>query len=186
MSLRVTFELEDEDLRYFRDQMRKARDAAQKTSEEAVIAEAQRVVDEVRKARAPAFVKQRLEPIQNLIDMLHDPEWAEEFDQAEREEVVTALSYFANPEDIIPDNVPVLGFIDDAIMMELVIKELEHVLQAFRDFVRYRNEERARNRNPNVTREQYLDAKRKQLYRRMRNRRRAGRGSGRGRAIRLF
>ncbi|MEE9254159.1 MAG: YkvA family protein [Pseudomonadales bacterium] len=186
MSLRITFELEEQDLRYFRTQMKKAMGALQKTSEEEIIAEARKLVGKVRKSRAPAFVKQRLEPMQHLIDMLQDPEWAEEFDNKEREEVVTALRYFANPEDIIPDSVPVLGFIDDAIMMELVIKELEHVIAAFRDFVRYRDEERARNRNPNVTRKQYLEAKRRQLYRRMRNRRRGARATGRGRAIRLF
>jgi uncharacterized membrane protein YkvA (DUF1232 family) len=186
MSLRVTFELEEQDLRFFRSQMKKAREAAKQTSEEQVIEEAQRMVSEVRAARTPAFVKQRLDPIQKLIDMLQDPEWEVEFDKKERDEVVTALTYFTNPEDLIPDSIPVLGFIDDAIMMELVVKELEHVIQAYGDFERYRREERARNRNPNVTREQYLDAKRKQLYRRMRNRRRGARRAGSGRAIRLF
>lgn len=186
MSLRVTFELEEQDLRFFRTQMKKAREAVQKISEEEVMREAQRLLSEVRAARAPAFVKQRLGPIQKLIDMLQDPEWAQEFDEKEREEVITALTYFANPDDLIPDSIPVLGFIDDAIMMELVIKELEHVIQAFSDFERYRKEERARNRNPNITREQYLAVKRKQLYRRMRNRRRGARRTGSGRAIRLF
>lgn len=186
MSLRVTFELEEQDLQFFRTQMKKARAAVKKTSEEEVIREAQRMVKVVRAARAPAFVKQRLDPIQKLIDMLQDSEWAQEFDDKERDEVVTALTYFANPEDLIPDNIPVLGFIDDAIMMELVIKELEHVIQAFRDFERYRKEERARNRNPNITRADYLQVKRKQLYRRMRNRRQGARRTGTGRAIRLF
>ena len=44
--------------------------------------------------------------------------------QENRENVLTALAYFASPDDIVPDNIPVLGFLDDAIMIELCVREL--------------------------------------------------------------
>ncbi|MFU8815454.1 MAG: hypothetical protein ACNA7W_08905, partial [Pseudomonadales bacterium] len=68
-------------------------------------------------------------------------------------------------------NIPVIGFIDDAIMIELVVSELKHEIDAFEDFCRYRAEEKSRNRNENLSREQYLDIKRRELHARMRRRR---------------
>lgn len=41
--------------------------------------------------------------------------WA--LDEADRQRVLGALAYFADPNDIIPDNVAVLGFLDDAVMI---------------------------------------------------------------------
>ena len=70
-----------------------------------------------------------------------------------------------------PDSVPVLGYLDDAIMIELVVKELQHEIEAFADFCRYREEEKARNRNPNLSRQEFLDVKRRNLQQRMRRRR---------------
>ena len=86
--------------------------------------------------------------------MLEDDEWA--LEAQERRNVVGALAYFADPEDIIPDNIPVIGYIDDAIMIELVVKELRPEIEAFEDFCRYRREEASRNRNPDISREQWL------------------------------
>ncbi|MCY3792991.1 MAG: YkvA family protein, partial [Gammaproteobacteria bacterium] len=107
----------------------------------------------------------------------------------ERADILSALSELADPEDIIPDNVPVLGYIDDAIMIELVVKELRHEIDAFEDFSRFRAGELARKRDDKVSREDYLDHKRRDLQQRMRRRRstmrRASKGTTRPR-FRLF
>ncbi|MCZ6616835.1 MAG: YkvA family protein, partial [Gammaproteobacteria bacterium] len=91
--------------------------------------------------------------------------------------------------DMIPDDIPVLGYIDDAIMIELVLTELKHELESFEDFRLYRSDEKVRNRNPNLTREEYIVIKRRALHARMR-RRRASAGArssgGRRTRIRLF
>jgi uncharacterized membrane protein YkvA (DUF1232 family) len=187
MSLRVTFDLEDKDLKYFRNSMKQAREKAQQVDDETILAHAARMVEEVRDQDVPAFVRQRLDRLNALIDMARDEEWA--LASQERKNVLTALAYFAEPHDIIPDNIPVLGYIDDAIMIELVVSELKHEIDAFEDFCRYRNEERSRNRNPDLSREEYLAIKRRELHARMRRRRSAVR-SRTGRAsrtrVRLF
>ncbi len=188
MPLRVTFDLEDKDLKYFRNMMRKAQASAQRAPESEVIAQAETMIEEVKAAGVPNFVAQRIDKLSTLIDMLRDAEWS--LPAEERNNVLTALAYFTDPEDLIPDNVPVLGYIDDAIMIELVVKELKPEIDAFVDFCRYRTEEALRNRNPNVTYEQYLDRKRRELHQRMRRRRRRTRnrtGAGGGRTrLRLF
>ena len=169
MSLRVTFDLDSNDLDYFRGVFRRARAAAEQANEAEIISKARAVIDEVGSADVPVFVRQRVEKLEYLIGMAEDEEWA--LASLERKNVLSALSYFAEPQDIIPDSVPVLGYLDDAIMIELVVKELQHEIEAFSDFCRYREEEKARNRNPNLSRQDYLDVKRRHLQQRMRRRR---------------
>jgi uncharacterized membrane protein YkvA (DUF1232 family) len=187
MGLRVTFELEDKDLRFFKNNMKKAKETATAISDDEIIAKAEGMVDEVKSSNVPAFVLERIGKLNSLIDMLRDEEWS--LEGAERKNVLAALSYFADPQDIIPDNVPVIGYIDDAIMIELVVKELQHEIDAFADFCKYRSDERTRNRNPNLSREEYLAIKRRELHGRMRRRRTSGRrrsGAGRRTRFRLF
>jgi len=186
MSLRVTFDLEEKDLKFFRGQMKRAQEAANAKSEAEVIESAEAMVRQMASTELPAFVQQRVDKLRSLIDMLQDQEW--NLAATERRNVTTALAYFADPQDLIPDAVPVLGFIDDAIMIELVVKELTHEIDAFADFCRYRQEEASRNRSPNVTRAEYLDVKRRELHSRMRRRRQSSRAaSGPGRTrFRLF
>lgn len=187
MTLKITFDLADKDLKYFRDALNRARSAAEATGEQEILQKAAAMVEQVRSANVPAFVQKRLDRLNSLIDMVRDEEWA--LASKERRNVLVALAYFADPEDMISDDIPVLGYIDDAIMVELVVSELKPEIDAFEDFCRYRREEGSRNRNSNVSREQYLDMKRRQLHDRMRRRRSARRsgsaGSHRTR-IRLF
>jgi uncharacterized membrane protein YkvA (DUF1232 family) len=163
MSLRVTFDLEEADLKYFKTQMTKAKKAAKEASEEEIRAKATEALKVVRASKVPKFVAERLDRIQSLIDMLGDEDWA--LEGAERRNVVSALSYFADPEDMIADDIPVIGFIDDAIMIELVVRELTHEIDAYTDFCSYRKTA------PRPTREEWLASKRRQLFARMRRRR---------------
>ena len=187
MPFRVTFDLDDKDIKYFRDQMKQARQAVTKLSEDEVLDSAVKMVEEIKGAKVPMFVAVRVAKLTALIDMVRDEDW--KLPAKERKNVVAALTYFADPHDIIPDAIPVLGFIDDAIMIELITSELRPEIDAYNDFCRYRREERSRNRSPNTSREQYLEGKRKELQGRMRRRRAAGTRSsvpsGRTR-IRLF
>lgn len=176
MPLRVTFDLEDTDLRYFRKLMKQARDSAAKATEAEVVKQAADVIEEIKSASVPAFVRTRIERLQSLVEMLQDEEW--QLAAKERSNVLAALKYFADPTDLIPDDVPVLGYIDDAIMVELVVKELQHEIEAYDDFCRYSREEASRNRNPNISRQEYMNIKRRELHARMR-RRRGGRRSSR-------
>jgi len=178
MPLKVTFDLEDKDLKYFRDTMKHAQAAAQQVSEAEIINAAEAMISEVEGAKVPMFVQQRVDKLSALIAMVRDEEWA--LASKERKNVVAALAYFADPKDMIPDDIPVLGYVDDAIMIELVTSELKHEIDAFNDFCAYRDGEKARQRNSNLSREEYLEIKRRELHDRMRRRRSATRGRSRG------
>ena len=186
MPLRVTFELEDEDLAYFQSNMQKAQTRAASMPAEEVLRAADERIAEANRAKLPEFVEERVTKVGALIEMMRDDEWG--LPEAERKNVLAALVYLCEPEDLIPDEVPVLGYVDDAIMIELVVRELRPEIDAFLDFCRYRADERVRNRNPDLSREEYLEIKRRELHARMRRRQkriRAERTTGRPR-FRLF
>jgi len=99
--------------------------------------------------------------------------------EEDRERVLSALSYFAEPEDLIPDDIPGLGFLDDAIMIEIVCKELEHEVQAYREFVVFRASAASRQSDdaPALQKSDWLEERRQQLHSRMRRRRKGHTGS---------
>lgn len=168
--MKVTFNLSDADLKYFRKVMQEVREKHKRSSEDQIVESARTLIAAVQATTVPDFITERIEKLTQLIDMLEDGEWA--LAGRDRERVVRGMAYFAEPDDMIPDKVPVLGFLDDAIMVELVVTELEHELQAYEDFCTFRKtqEERFGDDDP-TTREEWLAARRKSLHQRMRRRR---------------
>jgi len=167
MTIDIKFSLDDADIEYFRGVMNKAQDGAGDCSEKEIIDEARRVLEGVEPAKPPLFVRERLQRLATMIAMLEDPEWP--LDGQERVDVISALAYFHDPADLISDDVPVIGLIDDAIMIELVARELKHQLEAYDEFCAYRDSEE-RARGADVSREEWLNSKQVLLMRRMRER----------------
>ena len=172
MSLRVTFELDESDLEHFRLIMRAARQTAARLAPEEVVAAANARLLHLGERQPPAFVAERLEKLRLLIAMLTDIDWRLPHRDARR--VLSALTYFNETNDLIPDHVPGLGFLDDAIMIELVARELRHELEAYRDFRDFRREKSSELQSrPLTRRNKWLEARRSELLERMRRRRQA-------------
>ncbi|MEW6998922.1 YkvA family protein [Colwelliaceae bacterium BS250] len=172
MAFEVTFELKESDLEHFRGVMRKAQDGAKSLTEQVILANAKTLIQDV-KGNVPAFVAERIQKLVTLIAMIEDDEW--KIPDDERKDVLSALAYFSDPEDLVPDDIPVLGFLDDAIMIELVAEDLKHDIEAFDEFCAYRLREKDRAGDETITRDDWLSAKRRELHSRMRHRRSARR-----------
>ena len=184
MAMRITFDLAESDLKHFRTIMREARSAAKQLEPAEILSAAETLLAEVRNTQVPEFIANRLENLQIMIDMIRDDEW--KLPASEMSRVLNALAYFTEPEDLIPDHIPGLGFLDDAIMVELVVRELRHEIEAYQDFCAYRDREESRRKASglldDVTREEWLRKRRRELHERMirrRRRDRAGRRRGR-------
>ncbi|MGE4649259.1 MAG: YkvA family protein [Myxococcota bacterium] len=178
--MKVTFELSDKDLRHFKRVMREAREKAKDRPESQLIDSARQLLAQVREAPLPSFIESRLMQLETMIGMLEDSEW--KLTGNDRERVSSALAYFDEPMDLIPDAVPGFGFLDDAVMVELVVRDLKHDIDAFSDFCNYRKTETKRRGTENeISRDEWIAAKRNQLHQRMRRRRRSrSRASARG------
>lgn len=175
MPLKVAFELSDEDLEHFRAAIRSAQARARSLDEKEVVSSARRLVAETRRQPLPGFVRERLASLDVLVRMLDDDEWR--LEGSHRARVLDALAYFAEPVDLIPDQLPGVGFLDDAILVELVVQELRPDLDAYTDFCRFREQQRIASLPPEERRRR-LDARRHAMLRRIeaRRERRARRG----------
>jgi uncharacterized membrane protein YkvA (DUF1232 family) len=134
-TLSVTFELTAADLDYFRDRLARAREKHAGAEEAALIHAATSLVTSVRVNTAPAFVRARIDVLKTLIDMLEDGAWRLEGEHRGR--VLNALTYFVETDDLIPDRTPGVGYLDDAIMIELVAEELAPEIEAYKDFIAF-------------------------------------------------
>lgn len=185
MSIRIAFDLSEKDLDHFRIIMRQASQNAENLSEQQIIEAANELLEDVDENKVPDFITERLLKLRVLTGMLTDSEW--QLPEEETQRVLSALSYFSEPEDLIPDHIPGLGFLDDAIMVELVVRELKHEIEAYEDFCEFRSrEESKRDDDDDITREEWLAGRRAELHSRMRRRRRTGRRRSKkgGRSVR--
>lgn len=168
--MRVVIDLSENDLEHFRSAMRRAREAAQHVDIDDIVAAARKLLAETQNVAVPEFISERLRKLEHMIQMAQDTDW--HITDAERLEVLSALAYFCDPEDAIPDHIPVLGFLDDAIMIELVVEELKHELDAYEDFCAYRLSPQADfDGDGKVDRAEWLHVRELELLERMRRRR---------------
>ena len=175
MAFEVKFELKDSDLEYFRDVMHKAQAGAKQLSEQDILANAKKLSHNI-KDNVPEFVRDRIQKLETFVAMIEDSEW--KMPTEERTEVLSALAYFSDAEDLVPDHIPVLGFLDDAIMIELVAEDFKDDVEAFEEFCQYRTREEGRAGEEAITRDEWLESKRHELHSRMKSRR-SSRRSGR-------
>jgi uncharacterized membrane protein YkvA (DUF1232 family) len=173
MPLTVTLEISDSELEHFRAVMSRARDRTDQRTPSEIGAAARAEVARLQSVPRSPFVARRIERVGRLVAMLEDPEWA--LPEPERQRVLDGLAYVAEADDLVPDNVPVLGLVDDAIMLELVLNELKHELDGYEDFDGYRRQQATHRDKPGrhrpVTRDDWLDAQRAALHARIRERR---------------
>ncbi len=171
MGLRISFELTDRDLTFFRKALRQSREAVKDAEDTEIIEAIQAVLEEIRASDPlPDFVGKRIPELESLIRMLTDDEW--QLPEGDRERLLATFVYFADPEDILPDDIPVIGYLDDVIIIELVARELQHVREAYDDFCDFRDEyEKEHSKNTDaVIRRDRIDRRRQQLHQRMRRR----------------
>ena len=173
MSLAITIEIGDADLQHFISAMQRAQEEAKHLSPREITDAASKLLVDGHKVALPHFIAERLAKLDSMIAMTQDEGFS--LPEEDRQRVLACLTYFANPQDIIPDSVPVLGFLDDAIMIELCVRELQHEIEAYEDFVAYRSAEAGR-RGVDVAalkteRVEWAEARRVELIDRMRKRR---------------
>ncbi len=164
-SIKVSFELTKHDIQYFRERLKRTRSDRSERDEQQIINRAAGLIKQAATLEAPEFVRSRLRTLETLIEMVRDSQWR--LEGRDRARVLDALAYFADPEDLIPDRIPGIGFIDDAIMIELVARELKHEIRSYEDFCSFRSQP---NKQSDTSK---LENRRQALQRRMRRRRRS-------------
>ncbi|HKE95029.1 MAG TPA: hypothetical protein VKB34_12025 [Povalibacter sp.] len=169
MPLRISFNLDDADLRHFEEVAQQTQANARLQPAEATIAAAREVLERAAQAQAADFVRERFARLRTMLDMATDADWTLEAE--DRQRLLNALACFSG-KDAADANV---GFLDHAIMVELVSRDLEHDLAAYRDFCAAREKQLKRRRpgeDHEAQRREWLQQSRESLQKRMHERRR--------------
>jgi uncharacterized membrane protein YkvA (DUF1232 family) len=174
MSVDITITLSDEDLEKFQQSIDKGKLALTNQEEAEKIEDAAaEAIETARSIDLPPFISDRLLKLQILLNMIRDEEW--QLSDEERNSIRSVLFYFVDPEDVIPDHIPGIGFLDDALYAEIVIQELQMEIRLYQEFCQFRIAEENRRRNkgldPHVGRDDWIADKRSVLHLRMRERR---------------
>ena len=170
MPLRVSFNLGDDDLRHFEQVAQQTQALAREQPADAIIASARRVLETGEGAHVAAFVRERFARLRAMIEMASDAEWQP--NDSDRQRVINALACFGSPQS--EGATAGVGLLDHGIMIELVSRDLEHDLEAFQAFRKFRDSLAKRRRSgveSEGQREQWLAEKRTELHTRMRERR---------------
>ena len=180
MPMDIQIQLSDDDLRFFVKGMRDVESNITGRDPDQIISAAQKLLAESSAAHAPPFIAERMASVESLISMSRDVGF--NLPDADRQRVLAALAYLADPNDAIPDQVPVLGFLDDAIMIELCRQDLRFEIEAYDDFCEWRADEaRARGIDPEklmAQRADWADARAAEAITLMHRRRRDSYASG--------
>lgn len=171
MSMRFSIELTDRDLQFFREALKKSREAVRDADDAEILEAIGDVLLEIKSAEPlPDFVAKRIPQLESMIHMLQDDEW--KLPEEDREKLLATFVYFADPEDILPDHIPVIGYLDDVIMIELVVRELHHVRDAYEDFCDFRDDydKKFGSGHDSAVRRDRVDRKRQKLHQRMKRR----------------
>jgi hypothetical protein len=175
--VRVTFELEPSDIQRFHEALDRAARIVRDTEELDIVAATKHSLDNLPIGGAPGYVRKRMTGVHRLVLMLEDEAWA--LPQPERDDVLRALVYFSDPEDLVPDDISVIGLLDDAIMLELLLRRQRHVISAWADFCAFRAalDETPGDPDGRIAHARLLGRKRDTLRLRMRRRARKAEGA---------
>lgn len=107
-----------------------------------IAAAARRLSRVVGAGRESRFIRTRLRRAGEVRALLADASWT--CDAALRERMRELIGYIDGGAGLVPDDAPVIGGLDDALLVDLAMDSLRGELDDYADFCRYRTGEAAR------------------------------------------
>ena len=103
---------------------------------------ARRVLRAAMKGQESAFIKARMRRAGEMRSALKDKQWTIPAPLGAKMREI--IDYLDDPTSLIPNDVPIVGQLDDAILVDIAMDGLRGELEAYADFCRFRWSEAAR------------------------------------------
>jgi len=103
---------------------------------------ARRVLRAAMKGQESAFIKVRMRRAGEMRSALKDRQWT--IPESLRGKMEAIIEYLDDPSSLIPNDVAVIGQLDDAILVDIAMESVRGELENFADFCRFRWSEAAR------------------------------------------
>lgn len=138
----IHLELHDEPLQRFNAVVARFALRQQSFTLDQIAAAARRVLRAAAKGQESAFIKVRMRRAGEIRAACNDSMWsvAPELESDLR----ALLAYLNDPVGLIADDVPVVGMLDDAILVDIAMDTIRAELDAYASFCRFRSAEAAR------------------------------------------
>lgn len=130
------YELEPERLETFNRALRGLSPEAPDITMDQIATAAQRALLRHADGSTPPFVQSRMATLTRLERMAVDEAWGSS--DACRHQVDVLQAYRRDDQDLIPDQQPVIGLLDDAVLIDVALQLLRSELGDYEDFCRFR------------------------------------------------
>ena len=134
--------------------------------DESHIKEAREKIREIRRGVNDAYVVDQVNSLDLMLSMIEDDTW--KVSQENRDRITATIKYFCDDEDLIPDTIPGIGYIDDCIIIDGAAEQAFEEMDEFKDFSKARA---VYAKGEEFTLDEWESIKTQELGSRLRNRR---------------
>lgn len=93
-------------------------------------------VAEVRANCTDGYVVDQVGCLQMMLSMVEDDTWV--IEDSNKEKINATIKYFIDDNDVIPDHIPGIGYVDDCIVIDGTMDAVEEEMMEYKDFCRAR------------------------------------------------
>ena len=129
------------------------------------ITQARKEIAGIRAGKSDGYILSQINNLESMIAMVEDKTW--KIKKVNMEKINATIKYFVDEDDIIPDNIPGIGFLDDCIIIDSTMDDVCDELMEFEDFCRTRL---VYARDDEFTFEEWSKVKNQEATSRVRNR----------------
>lgn len=130
------YELEPARMERFNSALRALSLEAPAVTMDQIVGAAERALARHREGGTPPFIASRMAALERLETMAADVDWDASEDLRHKVEVLHG--YRKDTGDLIPDARPVVGLLDDAVLVDVALQLLRGELADYEDFCRFR------------------------------------------------
>ena len=129
------YEVDPARLDYFNAVLQEISCGAPSLNMDQIITASRRVLARYQVGQRPVFVESRLQALVRLEEMAANAGWDLSID--DRRRIKRLRRYVQEPEGLLPDALPVIGQLDDALLIDVALQVLRDELADYEEFCRF-------------------------------------------------